>query len=947
EKTTTASGILYNLSNLSSPLAYNGLGRNSLKSKIERISGSPSVIQNKPSVRAFSSPLAKNTLSDSENLSREGVFVSSPVKQTQHYNYSYRQPKTLGYYLTVAVSIFAALFITFNIGRFIINRDSIKERNVIIQANINEFKNSRERVFNSKEEMIAYLARLSDGKTIELVGHYEKYAKAGYKLVAETIGDENGVRSVPAPYAWHTHTIWSYRNFETCLPSIQDLIFVLEASESIIGIAPGQVAVLTNNKTSQNEPFIEMLKKAEKAAERFNAPAEYREQVLGQIIHSCIIAHMPELSDVFDVRYSMDKNYHINSAWTIARLFGLDYTQYHFIYDEQGNIEETIIVDFARDKAFESLRNEIDKFIRENGNRLLKDFDKNVPQEIKILPQEQVDYNSLPGKAASSPLEENAALKNYYLYQELTDDELKELDNLCIDNSWLAQVCRKGSTHTDTTVLKGIIENKTMAKNLGGLSHALCPKCALNERLKYNLLNNIDIYRDRALGQENIQQSQKRIPLKINKQSASSPLEFGKIINELKYSLLRLTSSQRQQTLREIEEKINNINVPLIVVFDIDDTLICNNGPKVKDCHELIRMLRQHDNVLVGIVTDKLAVVQEDIDIESVSEVELVNALSRTDRMCDLNDNYFVKLGVTINDFDFFVSGVTASSKMYRYIRAENRLSVIPQVVNRVVLADKRHLLTKIASLVFVDRIFTSDFKVDLFKEAYLVVVGDHLLLDHSLTLGESILPQHQPITKMMQDGLDEMGARDLFNKGRFGIVVPEATEKIVEDSPEGEVIFRFTSGENIEIKPVANIPVDVLRQNNIRFGLREAVLSVLTAMQLNIKTDVVIAPALHEDTEGKSSSPIAKDSRGVKDVIIGPLGLLRFSKNGAYAVMDYMNYVVKLMGKPEKMMALFDKLLVMLAQAKGKTLEYLVSVALDVYAPLAFRLGLETKFYE
>ncbi|MDD5292441.1 MAG: hypothetical protein PHY46_04610, partial [Candidatus Omnitrophica bacterium] len=42
EKTTTASGILYNLSNLSSPLAYNGLGRNSLKSKIERISGSPS-----------------------------------------------------------------------------------------------------------------------------------------------------------------------------------------------------------------------------------------------------------------------------------------------------------------------------------------------------------------------------------------------------------------------------------------------------------------------------------------------------------------------------------------------------------------------------------------------------------------------------------------------------------------------------------------------------------------------------------------------------------------------------------------------------------------------------------------------------------------------------------------------------------------------------------------
>ncbi|MDD5292510.1 MAG: hypothetical protein PHY46_04975, partial [Candidatus Omnitrophica bacterium] len=84
-----------------------------------------------------------------------------------------------------------------------------------------------------------------------------------------------------------------------------------------------------------------------------------------------------------------------------------------------------------------------------------------------------------------------------------------------------------------------------------------------------------------------------------------------------------------------------------------------------------------------------------------------------------------------------------------------------------------------------------------------------------------------------------------------------------------------------------------------------------------------------------------------VKDVIIGPLGLLRFSKNGAYAVMDYMNYVVKLMGKPEKMMALFDKLLVMLAQAKGKTLEYLVSVALDVYAPLAFRLGLETKFYE
>ena len=327
----------------------------------------------------------------------------------------------------------------------------------------------------------------------------------------------------------------------------------------------------------------------------------------------------------------------------------------------------------------------------------------------------------------------------------------------------------------------------------------------------------------------------------------------------LNYPVLKPTEIQRQETLARMDNLLKEIKLPVTIVFDIDDTLIGPDGePKVEGFAELVKVLRQNGH-LVGIVTDRTATIDNGVQIgdSKIEDNELVTIVSNTHEFSRLQNEDFVKLGVTVNDFDFFAMALFSFSdnKLYRYLRVQNRFAKEPAVLNRLVTVDNNHKAAKLAALAFVDNLFRAEWNLDLFKESYLVMIGDNLYIDHALVQLRPVIPTHKEKMKATKQALRQMGADKLFNRGKCSIIVP-----VVGKEQAGESTFSFVGGAEIKLKPVSNISGESL----LRFGIREALVSILEDIKHNIAINrsirrVTVAPAIESKREqkGTASSPV------------------------------------------------------------------------------------------
>jgi two-component system chemotaxis response regulator CheY len=284
--------------------------------------------------------------------------------------------------------------------------------------------------------------------------------------------------------------------------------------------------------------------------------------------------------------------------------------------------------------------------------------------------------------------------------------------------------------------------------------------------------------------------------------------------------------------IRKISERLKVISHSVVTIFDLDDTLWDNKyRPKVYLMPPFLKALQANGH-MAGAISDKLIIV-DDVGLTPMQFAEM----SETDRSQTLIERAkssvafrnnvtepLTRLGVKIDDFDFFSLGILHEDQMYRYIRVHDRKDPKSEPVEMLFPFDMNDpdknipQASKLFAAKLIDLYMQRFFgKTDL-AQAHLIMVGDNLKADHLAMANVSLLEKDgaygQRLLSFMAQ--DEIGQRPLFGKGRSHVVPHFKLE-------EGRLRVGFgvsdTTGATFKVKDsieegtlLADIPHTVLR---------------------------------------------------------------------------------------------------------------------------------------
>ncbi|MDD5566049.1 MAG: glycosyltransferase, partial [Candidatus Omnitrophica bacterium] len=330
-----------------------------------------------------------------------------------------------------------------------------------------------------------------------------------------------------------------------------------------------------------------------------------------------------------------------------------------------------------------------------------------------------------------------------------------------------------------------------------------------------------------------------------------------------------VVSEPTSLTLERLSQTIQTINGKKVIVFDIDDTLIDRGKIKVIDFSSLIKTLHTTGDHLIGIVTDRVAMMQE----------PTISSFKTTPQYDELAQN-LSSLGVAFDDFDFITLGaLDAEMNWYRFVKGNRRgLSTSDSREELISLnPQERASFSKLAALAEVNEKLSDLYQTDsLFRNAGIVVFGDNLFFDHAVIIQQPLVSGQEKQINDMRSYLENRGALELFNGPvRASIVVPKAKEIDI-----GKVELSLVSGPDVKFHIPTNLEADIPEQAGaFTFDLAKGTLTALTKVSETLQQDrpatlqIALAPLRVKENVG-ASSPLSIETSAVDNklgaVVVG-----------------------------------------------------------------------------
>ncbi|MFA4990996.1 MAG: hypothetical protein WC569_00245 [Candidatus Omnitrophota bacterium] len=287
--------------------------------------------------------------------------------------------------------------------------------------------------------------------------------------------------------------------------------------------------------------------------------------------------------------------------------------------------------------------------------------------------------------------------------------------------------------------------------------------------------------------------------------------------------LINVSEDDDNNRLKAISDTLQDIKEPVIVMFDIDETLWdLRRQPKIKNLKKLLEVLRGNDNVIAGIVSHGAALVQIPGEI---NRKDVLKGIRKAKRYIE-NTEDFTRLGIKRSDFDFIVKGVMIDDPHYKlmtYVRVnKGRWSGDGRTIERIVPITGNWQVGKLVSLAYVDDVFSKGLGLDIFNKASLITIDDDLLQGHSLVNLHPHAANHtETVEKFFSDIKDSKMVQETLTRIKkvTGIVMPQI---------KGGVALSFVnSGDSKQFDLPANV-------KNLSFDLLDPLLSQLEQVKSN-----------------------------------------------------------------------------------------------------------------
>ncbi|HRY28484.1 MAG TPA: single-stranded-DNA-specific exonuclease RecJ [Elusimicrobiota bacterium] len=314
---------------------------------------------------------------------------------------------------------------------------------------------------------------------------------------------------------------------------------------------------------------------------------------------------------------------------------------------------------------------------------------------------------------------------------------------------------------------------------------------------------------------------------------AKTAASFADEINKLSVYPVTISSQEdRQRTLNAISELLEEIDRPIVFMFDIDQTLMEKNGrPLVRNFKELLRVLRRR-NHLVGVVTHRAAVIEK---LSGDTDGDAARDITQSAEYAEL-EQQLAGLGVRIDDLDYLAMGgvVLDENRYIGYVRTQNRFDKNrPGPAQRIYPVDAPWKTSKLFALSHADDLLADRLGRDNFDGADLVTIGDDLEKDHSTVHMQPHIPKH---ADRVADFLTQMKGSAVMQKTlahlrKFtGIIPPNVS---VHSKKIG-----FTNAAGVKD---FSLPDDAVEKDAAFFAMEETILRQLRTLQASKESERVL----------------------------------------------------------------------------------------------------------
>ncbi len=364
-----------------------------------------------------------------------------------------------------------------------------------------------------------------------------------------------------------------------------------------------------------------------------------------------------------------------------------------------------------------------------------------------------------------------------------------------------------------------------------------------------------------------------------------SPETFASRIRSMKeYPVVRFSSLEQAEAyaktnyvviLKKIAAILKRIEHPVVFVFDLDGTLSFKDDegvvnfrfdgyPKTKYFKELLDVLRI-SNHIVGMATSRSVIIDK---LESDKEKDFIKGFTESERYREIKQE-LVALGVKIDDFDFFVTGVLIGEGglilkgeereyVLHYIRVKNRWSddreeafesIKPMEPKDLVKEQWKN--QKFSLLSSVNDAFINRYGLNIFQGASIFTIDDDLLKGQSLMHMYPYIIEHAGEVTNFLSQVEDVEEIEKVLKGirkTTGVVVPRITTlKDIIDTKKVKENRNLLLFDQCEGSKIFNLPKVDSEKDILYFDLAGAILKQLEALEASGDAKIVLPMGIPE----------------------------------------------------------------------------------------------------